>query len=301
MQLHDEGRSTGLNVESDLLHHGEKTDPVPVASDIDTREGRTRSSLVSRVFRRSATASVLALAAVVAIWWIAALLNHDQFIVPSPPQVYHRFITLVSTPGQLELAKNILASLVRVLVGWGAGSAMGIALGVAMATKPWVRGAFEPLIEMIRPMPALALIPLLIIWFGLGELPKYVIIWFTTFPVVTISTVSAIQGVERTWIQAAQTLGASRFYIVTHVVVPGALPGILTGIRLASGIAWGTLVAAEIIGSTQGLGWMILQAEQFLDTSAVFVGIIVIGALALLMDRLLRLAEHYLIPWQGMR
>jgi taurine transport system permease protein len=300
MQLPDESTTEGLALEGGSPRQLGEQPAVSEGRDRDRDEDR-RVARLSRVARSPATASVLALLAVLAIWWVASLVEHDAFVIPSPPQVFHRFVSLVRTPGQLDLLSNIWASLVRVLVGWGAGSLMGIAVGVAMASRTWVRGALEPLIEMIRPMPALALIPLLIIWFGLGELPKYAIIWFTTFPVVTISTVSAIRGIDRTWIQSAQTLGASRSYIVRRVVVPGAMPGILTGIRLASGIAWGTLVAAEIIGSTQGIGWLILQAQQFLDTEAVFVGIIVIGALALLMDRLLRLAEHFLIPWQGMR
>jgi taurine transport system permease protein len=298
MQLPNEGGSDPVAVEQQLLAEGDRDDS-RLDDGVDRKPGYGR--MQGRILRSSFTASVLSLLGVIAIWWVASLIEHDPFVIPSPPRVADRFGQLVASGGNLELAKNVLASVVRVLVGWGAGSAMGILVGVAMASRKWVRGALEPVIEMIRPMPALALIPLLVIWFGLGELPKYVIIWFTTFPVVTISTTSAIRGIDRTWIQAAQTLGASRLYIVVRVIVPGALPGILTGIRLASGIAWGTLVAAEIIGSTQGLGWLILQAQQFLDTEAVFVGIIVIGALALLMDRLLRLAEHYLIPWQGMR
>jgi taurine transport system permease protein len=262
---------------------------------------RMLAAAAARVRRSTVPATVLSLAAVVGIWWLAAVARHDAFILPSPPQVFNRFIALIDTSGQLALLRNAVASLVRVLVGWSTGAAMGIAVGAAMASSKWVKGAIDPLIEIARPMPALALAPLLIIWFGLGELPKYIILWFVTFPVLAIATSSAILGVDRTWIRSAETLGASRRYILGHVILPASMPGIFTGLRLASGLTWGTLIAAEIIASTKGLGWMILQAQTYLDTSAVFVGIIAIGVLALTMDRLLRLAEGRLIPWRGMQ
>jgi taurine transport system permease protein len=241
----------------------------------------------------------VSLTAVVVVWWVAAVVEHSTFLLPSPVQVSHRFVQLISGSGQLALPRNMLASFVRVFVGWGSGAVTGVVAGAGMASSRWVRGALDPLIELVRPMPALALIPLLIIWLGLGEWPKYVILWFVTFPVVAIATSSAIVGVDHTWARAAETLGANRVYVLRRVILPGAMPGILTGLRLASGLTWGTLIAAEIIASTSGLGYMILQAQQYLDTAAVFVGIIVIGALALTMDRVLRLVEHFLVPWQG--
>ena len=165
--------------------------------------------------------------------------------------------------------------------------------------EPLDKGCFRSYDRNDPSSPPLAFAPLLIVWFGIGELPKDLILYFASFPVVAIATSAAILGIDRTWIMAAQTLGASRTYIVTRVIVPAALPGILTGVRLASGLAWGTLIAAEIIASTQGLGWMIIQAGRYLDVQAIFVGIIAIGFLAFTMDRVLRMFESHLVPWRG--
>jgi ABC-type nitrate/sulfonate/bicarbonate transport system permease component len=219
--------------------------------------------------------------------------------MPTPPDVLGRFITLATTDSQLALARNVEASATRVLVGWGSGVVLGVAVGAAMASNRWIRGALDPVIELVRPIPPLAFAPLLIVWFGIGELPKDLILFFSSFPILAIATVSAIHSIDRTWKEVAQTLGASDLYILRRVVIMGALPGIFTGMRLASGITWGTLIAAEIIASTQGLGWMIIQAGRYLDTAAVFVGIVVIGTLAFAMDRLIRTLEQIFVPWRG--
>jgi len=248
-----------------------------------------------------AVASVLSVSAVVAIWWVASLILNSSFILASPPSVFSRFVSLATTPSDLEIWPNTAASLTRVLIGWGSGSILGIVVGAAMASNAAIRGALDPLIELGRPLPPLAFAPLLIIWFGIGELPKDIILFAVGFPILAIATRSAILGVDRTWVRAAQTLGASPMYILARVVIPGALPGILTAVRLASGLTWSTLIAAEIIASTEGLGWLIIEAGRYLDTEAVFVGIVVIGALAFTMDRILRLMENALVPWRGMQ
>lgn len=240
-----------------------------------------------------------ALAAAGICWWIAALLLDDQTVMPGPPSVATRFSELISSDGRNALPANAWASLARIVVGWGGGVLLGIAVGVAMASNRLVQGLLDPLIEIIRPIPPLAFAPLLVIWFGIGELPKYLILGFVAFPVVAISTVASIRGIDGTWTRAAQTLGANKRYILRRVTIPAALPGILISIRLASGLCWGTLVAAEIIASTSGLGWLIVQAGRYLDTPTIFVGIITIGALAFITDRILRWAENRLVPWRG--
>jgi taurine transport system permease protein len=249
--------------------------------------------------RSSIPATVLSLAAVLLLWWSYSLALKSAVLMPSPPAVMARLVRLITTSSDLALGGNVWASLRRVLIGWGAGVSMGVIVGASMASNQWIRGALDPLIELVRPIPPLAFAPLLIVWFGIGELPKDLILFYASFPILAIATASAILGVDRTWKLAAQTLGASPAYILRRVIIPAALPGILTGVRIASGITWGTLIAAEIIASTQGLGWMIIQAGRYLDVEAIFVGIIVIGTLAFLMDRLLRLFEHVLVPWRG--
>ncbi len=270
----------------------------PSGVDQSTRErGRSRS------LRSAGLPFAVTLASLVLMlggWALAALLINDQNTLPTPGTVVSRFFDLLSKgPGGPTLTTNILTSLRRILLGWGIGVIGGVAIGTAMAVNRWLRLLIEPVVEIARPIPPLALIPLLIIWFGIGESPKIIILVFATLPVVLIATVSAIRGVDQNWDRAAQTLGASRWQRVWRVTVRGALPEILVGIRIGQGLAWGTLIAAEIIASTAGLGYMILQAGTYLDTPTVFVGVIVIGLLAYLIDRLLRVAEHVLVPWKG--
>lgn len=233
------------------------------------------------------------------VWWLGALLIHDANVLPSPGSVASRFGDLLTADSPNALPRNAWASLLRILLGWGGGVIAGIIVGVAMASNRWIRSVLDPLIELGRPIPPLAFAPLLVIWFGIGELPKVLVLAFVTFPVVTISTVAAIQGIDPNWTRAAETLGASRLYVLRRVTVPAALPGILVSIRLANGLSWGTLVAAEIIASTSGLGWLILNSGRFLETKTVFVGIIAIGFLAFITDRILRGVEAMLVPWRG--
>lgn len=240
------------------------------------------------------------LALVVVVWGIVSLLLNDQNLLPTPVAVASRFVDLLSTgPGGKSLGQNALVSVERILIGWGIGVVGGVVLGTIMALNRWLRLIIEPLVEIARPIPPLALIPLLIIWYGIGETPKIIILVFSTLPVVLIATVSAIGGVDQNWGRAAETLGASRWHRVLRVTVPAALPEIIVAVRIAQGLTWGALIAAEIIAATSGLGWMILQAGRFLDTPTIFVGIISIGLLAYLMDRILRVVEHILVPWKG--
>lgn len=269
------------------------------------RERRSRRSAITSIrpnYRdalQSAGTLLIALLMVGVCWWILALLIDDSVVMPDPSAVFTRFSELISTEGRNALPSNAWASLARILVGWGGGVLLGIATGVAMASSRWARGVLDPLIEMARPIPPLAFAPLLVIWFGIGELPKYLVLGFVAFPVVAISTLASIRGIDETWTRVAQTLGANRRYVLRRVTIPAALPGILISIRLANGLCWGTLVAAEIIASTSGLGWLIVQAGRYLDTPTIFVGIITIAALALITDRMLRWAEDRLVPWRG--
>ncbi|MEZ5077078.1 MAG: ABC transporter permease [Solirubrobacterales bacterium] len=247
----------------------------------------------------SLQALVLAVLLVGLCWWIGALLVDDQNVMPDPGSVADRFGELISTDSQNSLPQNAWSSLLRILIGWGGGTLAGVAAGIAMASNRWIRGVLDPLIELARPIPPLAFAPLLVIWFGIGELPKMLILAFVAFPVVAISTVASISNIDENWVRAARTLGAGRPYVLRRVTIPASLPGILISIRLANGLCWGTLVAAEIIASTSGLGWLILQAGRYLDTPTIFVGIIAIGVLAFVTDRILRWAEAVLVPWRG--
>lgn len=248
-----------------------------------------------------AATSLLSVTLLIGLWWLMAVaVIKDPTILPTPAAVASQFWTL-ATPshGGVSLWVNLKASLIRVALGWGIGVGSGILVGVLMASNEYFRALIDPLIELARPIPPLAYVPLLVVWFGIGETSKLILIWSATFPVMVISTVAGIRGVDTSWRRTAVTLGASPIQLVTKVILPAAIPEIVTGARIASGLAWGTLVAAEIIAASSGLGYMILQASQFLQTSTIFVGIITIGFLAFVLDRSLRVVERRLAPWKG--
>lgn len=263
----------------------------------DKDHGRGRRLLQGSVL--PVVATVLALVLVALVWWLASVLYAAPAILPSPVAALARLVELLGGGGRYSIADNALVSLRRVLIGWGVAVCAGVIVGSAMASSRWIGNLLDPLIEMGRPIPPLAFTPLLIIWFGIGELPKVLLIAFPAFFATAIATVSAFRGVNENWRRAAKALGASRWYLLRRVTIPASLPGILVGVRIGSGMAWGTLVAAELIASTSGMGWMILQAGRYLDTQTIFAGIIVIGALAYLMDRGLRLIERIVVPWRG--
>jgi taurine transport system permease protein len=174
----------------------------------------------------------------------------------------------------------------------------GVVVGVAMAGNRYLSAALDPILEFCRPIPPLAFAPLLIVWLGIGESSKISILFYSTLPVMVIGTVSAISKVKISWKRAAQTLGATSFYITRRVIIPAALPEIITAMRISSGLAWGSLVAAEIIASSSGLGWMILQASRVLQTEVVLVGIMAIGCLAFITDQILRFLDMKFAPWK---
>jgi len=273
--------------------------PVDDSSEGPALEVRRTSGVIRSALAREMV-TLGAFIGVVLAWWLAAFVIRSNLLLPAPPAVAAKFWHLLVMRGQpYPLVTEMRASLQRILLGWGAGGVGGIAVGTLMSANRWVRHVVEPVVELFRPIPPLAFAPLLVIWFGIGEMPKVVIIVLTAFPVMVISTYAATTNINPNWKLVALSLGAGRWHVLRHVIIPAALPGILVGLRLASGLSWSTLVAAEIIASTSGLGWMILQAGVYLDTDTVFVGIVCIGGLAYFMDRGIRLVEARLVPWRG--
>lgn len=263
---------------------------------VDPVRRRSRSRRAADSSRVPPWAAPVAFGACVVVWWIAAWVINDEVLLPSPLATIQTAVNLIQTP---ELWLNIAVSLQRVLLGWGIAIVLGVGTGLLMALWSPLRWFIDPIIEFTRPVPPLAYAPLLAVWFGIGELPKVLIIILSCYPVLVISTRSAVLDVDRDWVRAAQTLGAVKRQTVTRVLLPAALPQIMTAIRISSGLAWGTLVAAELIAADSGLGYMILQASTFLQTSTVLVGIILIGLLAFGTDLLLRLVERWVVPWRA--
>lgn len=176
---------------------------------------------------------------------------------------------------------------------------LGVPLGLLMGLNRWAKGVLDAPIEFYWPLPPLAYLPLMIIWLGIGETSKIALLALAMFAPVVLSAQAGVRALPLERVNAALSLGATRGQLFTHIVLPSALPEILTGIRIALGVGWGTLVAAELIASTRGIGYMIMSASHFLATDAVFVGIGVIAALAFSFSLAMRLAERVLVPWKG--
>lgn len=220
--------------------------------------------------------------------------------LPSPEAVVARFFE-ISTEGyqNVSLAEHVGWSLWRVVAGFLLGSLVGIPLGYAMGLSGWARGWFDPIVEFMRPVPPLALIPLVIIWFGIGEQGKIVLLFLAALWVMIIAARAGVSGVNITKVQAAYSLGANKWQVLRHVVVPNSLPEIFTGARVAMGVCWGTVVAAELVAAEKGVGKMIVTASKFQATDIVMMGIVLIGLIGFGIDILMRKAENFLVPWKG--
>ncbi len=220
--------------------------------------------------------------------------------LPAPEAVAGRILEISQQGYQNStLWQHLGWSLFRVVAGFIAGAIVGIPLGYAMGLSNWFRGWFDPIVEFMRPVPPLALIPLVIIWAGIGELGKVILLFLAALWIMTIAARAGVSGVNITKVHAAYSLGASKWQIMRHVIIPNSLPEIFTGARVAMGVCWGTVVAAELVAAEKGAGMMIMVASKFQLTDIVIMGIILIGIIGYGIDILMRVAEKWLVPWKG--
>jgi NitT/TauT family transport system permease protein/taurine transport system permease protein len=250
--------------------------------------------------RQRMVVGALSMALLLVVWeLIARYAIADPAILPAPSMVFSvtfQHITVPYPSQSSTLPGHILYSIVRILVGFVAGSVVGIAIGTVMSASKWVRYAIDPMIELMRPLPPLAFIPLLVVWFGIEELPKMVLIFIGVVPIMIIATLAGLDGVPKQLMDAAASLGASQRYAMIHVKIRAALVPIVTGMRVAVGVSWTSIVAAEMIAADHGIGYVILEAGNYLDTALVFSAIIIIGIVGLIMDQGLRLILKKLDP-----
>jgi NitT/TauT family transport system permease protein/taurine transport system permease protein len=266
--------------------------PFTDAGDLADREdlAEYRKSRWRGHARRVATgaAGILVL---ILIWQLAATLLADPVTLPSATQTVQTFFHYLNRPYPSQgspLWFDAMTSLRRILIGFAIGVAAGVVLGAGMSASRVVRHLIDPIIEVLRPLPPLAFIPLFIIWFGIGELPKEVLIVIGVTPIMAVTTVAALDEVPDDLRLCARTLGATGWYALAHVQIRAALPGILTGMRIAMAGAWTSIVAAELIAATSGLGYLIMQAGDYLNTALVFSGIVSIAIIGLVLDACLR-------------
>jgi taurine transport system permease protein len=240
-------------------------------------------------------------AAIVLAWWLVSALGLvAPLFLPSPAQVLETAQSIWADGyANATLWEHVSASLLRIFTAAAIAVALGIPVGLTMGLNRWAKGIFDTPIEFYWPLPPLAYLPLMIIWLGIGEASKITLLTLAMFAPIVLSAQAGVRSLPLERVNAALSLGASRWQLFSQVVLPSALPEILTGIRIALGVGWGTLVAAELIAATRGIGFMIMSASHFLATDAVFVGIAVIAVCAFSFSVAMRLLERWLVPWKG--
>jgi taurine transport system permease protein len=250
---------------------------------------------------RSVTISVVTVLVLFVLWFAVTNLGLIKpLFLPSPQAVWQQFHEyLTGAANDKPLWQHFAASMLRVFSAFFLACLTAIPVGIAMGMSRVARGIFDPPIEFYRPLPPLAYLPLIIIWFGIDEMPKVLLIYLACFAPLALAARSGMKSAAQEQINAAYSMGASYGQVIRHVILPSALPEILVGMRIAIGFGWTTLVAAEMVAANVGLGQMVLNASNFLRTDIVVMGIIVIGVVAYLFDMLMRWVERRLVPWKG--
>lgn len=267
---------------------------------LPTRRGRARRSAGTGRRLRRGTYALVILAAL-GVWQLLTTFQvFPAVALPAPGDVYRAFIH-VWTAGYLgkTLWQDVLYSVFRVGIGFVGAVVAGVILGLLMAESKMVNRIIDPFVQFGRPIPPLAYIPLFVVWFGIGELPKVLLILVGTTPIIIINTIGGVRNIPHERFEVAECLGASRAQMFVRVTLPSALPEIFTGMKVGIGIAWSTLVAAELIAASVGLGWLVEQAATQLQVAIVIVGIIAIGVLGYAMELCIRAIERVVVPWRG--
>ena len=261
-----------------------------------------RNSSIS-IFRKNLPliVSIGSVLSLLVLWFVVTTLKIiPELFLPSPAAVWQKFIE-VSQQGFMKatLWQHLAESIGRVFSALIAAIVIGVPLGLWMGLNKWVRAVFDPLVELLRPIPPLAYLPLLVIWFGIGETTKVLLIFFSILAPIIISSAHGVVSHQKNRERAALSLGATRLQVLQYVILPTALPHILTGVRIGLGVGWSTLVAAELVAADRGIGFMVQSAAQFLITDTVILGIIVIAIVAVSFELFLRWLQKQLAFWYG--
>ena len=249
----------------------------------------------------SLTISAVVIAGLIFLWWFVTFAGFVKpLFLPSPMGVIDAFLDILKEGFTgASFWEHIWVSTMRVFGAFLLACVIGIPLGIAMGMSPFARGVFDPPIEFYRPIPPLAYLPLMIIWFGIDELSKVLLIFLSVLAPMALGARAGVKSAAIEQIHAAYSFGATRWQVIRLVVLPSAMPEIFTAMRVGIGFGWTTLVAAEMVAATSGLGYMVLSASRFLQTPIVIMGIVVIAAIPYAFDHLVRFVERRVVPWKG--
>lgn len=232
------------------------------------------------------------------IWQLVISFTKTGMVLAGPIETLTAFFQAIVVPiGTHTIEGHILWSLSRVLIGFALGAFIGIVLGILMGWFRPISALFRPIFELLRPIPPIAWIPLSIVWFGLGEASKYFLIFYSAFCAVTMNAYSGVRSVDSELMGAAKMLGANNRQVFTSIVLPSCIPHIFAGLQIAVGTSWATVVAAEMVRSSEGVGWVIIRGQDSNSTVQILVGIVAIGIIGYLLAVVMRTLEARLCKW----
>ncbi|WP_152392846.1 ABC transporter permease subunit [Paenibacillus guangzhouensis] len=225
----------------------------------------------------------------------------SPLFLPSPGEVWHTFLTVAFGEGYQgsSLWGHLGISMLRILVAFGVATVLAVPLGLLCGAIPLLRAAIAPIVHFYRPLPPLAYYTLLIIWFGIGEVSKVLLLCLAGFAPIFLACVAAVERLDPAKLTAARTLGATGWKLFIYMILPSALPEIIVGLRTALGFIYTTLVAAEMVAAGSGVGWMVLDASKFLNSDVMVVGIVAMGITGILLEAAFRMLERWWVPWKG--
>ena len=243
-------------------------------------------------------AGAISIACFLIIWQLVVSFTRVGLVMVGPIEVIKSFCSAFVSPiGRNTIQSHIVWSMTRVMIGFFMGSILGIVLGICMGWNKNVESFFRPLFELIRPITPIAWIPLSIVWFGTGESSKYFIIFLGAFANVTMNAYAGVKAVDEELMGCAKMLGCNNRQVFTKIVLPSCVPQIFAGLQIAIGSSWATVVAAEMVKSSQGVGWIIIKGQDSNSTTQIMVGILAVGIVGFLLAVIMRAIESKLCAW----
>ncbi|WP_445612368.1 ABC transporter permease subunit [Geobacillus sp. YF-1] len=254
-----------------------------------------RKSIITKII------SLITIIFTLILWMVSTKLKWiDPVFLPSPQSLWKTFLDLCHNGYKdSSLGLHIMQSMYRLLVALLLAFVTAVPLGIVCGMNSYILAIFEPFIEFYRPLPPLAYYTLLVLWLGIDNSSKIALLYLSAFAPLFLATLSSVKQVPKDRIHAALSLGAKRMNVLFSIIFPSCLPDIITGLRTATGVAYSTLVAAEMVAATSGIGWMVLDASKYLRSDVVFVGIFIMGGIAILLDGVIRLYQRKQFTWVG--